>query len=118
MLPLPQDWSFEFPAPAKFYQNCFPQVLRYMNSVTNTDDELMATFWNATRRTRDKWETVHIQSSTGEWDYGKGIIKATGMDATIFAENLAQMNGRKDFPSTFGYFDEGSLSLRSESNDR
>lgn len=89
-----------------------------MNSVTNTDDELMATFWNATRRTRDKWETVHIQSSTGEWDYGKGIIKATGMDATIFAENLAQMNGLKDFPSTFGYFDEGSLSLRSESNDR
>jgi hypothetical protein len=107
MLPVPMDWSVEGSPPAQFYQHCLPQTLRYMSSVTDRSSELMAGFRNESVWTTDEWETAHIGSSTGEWDMGKEIIKATGMNSAIFAEQLADMNGNKPFPSTFGYFDEG-----------
>jgi len=109
MVPVPMDWAVEATPPAKFYQYCFPQVLRYMNSVTNTENEIFD-IWNATRpRTTDQWETVHIAASTGEWDCGKEIIKAAGFNAVMTAEHLGQLNGNKPFEHTFGYFDEGRL---------
>lgn len=107
MVPVPMDWAVEATPPAKFYQYCFPQVLRYMNSVTNTEDEIFD-LWNSTRpRTTDQWETVHIAASTGEWDYGKEIIRGAGFNAVMTAEHLAKLNGDKVFDHTFGYFDEG-----------
>jgi hypothetical protein len=108
MIPVPMDWAVEMTPPAKFYQYCLPQVLRYMTSVTDTTDEIDAIFNNSRPVTTDQWETVHIQSSTGQWDYGKEIIKATGFNSVITAEHLAELNGYKQFPSTFGYFDEGA----------
>jgi Sulfatase len=109
MVPVPMDWAIEIHPPAKFYQQCLPQVLRYMNTVTNTESELMAVFNGSVPTTTDHWDAVHIQSMTGEWDYGKEIIKATGFDSVIVAEHLAKFNGGKEFPSTFGYFDTGSF---------
>ena len=109
MLPVPMDWSVEGTPPAKFYQHCLPQVLRYMSSVTDRDSELVAGFRNESLWTTDQWETTHIASSTGEWDHGKEIIKGTGMNSAVFAEQIAEMNGNQSFPSTFGYFDEGRL---------
>jgi len=114
MLPVPMDWAVEGTPPAKFYQHCLPQVLRYMSSVTDRSSEVMAGFKNSSKwttadqwGTTDQWETTHIGSSTGEWDMGNEIIRATGMNSAIFAEQLAEMNGNQPFPSTFGYFDEG-----------
>ena len=102
------DWAVETTPPAKWYQHCLPQVLRYMSSVTDTESELMAVFTNDSRPpVTDQWETVHIQSSTGEWDYGKEIIKATGFHSAILGEQLKKLNGGVPFPSTFGYYDEG-----------
>ena len=102
------DWAVEITPPAEFYQYCLPQVFRHMSAVTDTESEIMAVFMNDSRpRTTDQWETVHIQSSTGDWDYGKEIIKAAGFHTLIRAEHLAQMNGDKEFPNTFGYYDEG-----------
>jgi hypothetical protein len=108
MVPVPMDWAVEAMPPAKFYQYCFPQVLRYMNSVTNLEKEIFDLFNSTRPRTTDQWETVHIGSSTGEWDYGKEIIKNTGIQAVMTAEHLAEMNGDKTFDHSFGYFDEGT----------
>ena len=108
MIPVPMDWAVESEPPAKWYQHCLPQILRYMGSATDTESELMAVFMNDSRpRTTDQWETVHIQSSTGDWDNGKKIIKGTGFNSVILAEHLMELNGGIEFPSTFGYFDEG-----------
>lgn len=110
MIPVPMDWAVESEPPAKWYQHCLPQVLRYMSSVTDRETEVMAFFKNATTpRTTDQWETVHVQSSTGEWDRGKEIIKGTGMNIAILGEQLAELNGDVPFPSTFGYYDEGTI---------
>ena len=114
---MPMDWSVEAMPPAKFYQHCFPQVIRYMNSVTDTKSEAMGIFNDTPPRTVDHWETVHIHSSTGEWDYAKKIIKAAGFNTVILAEELGEMNGYKTFPNTFGYFDDGNLSSKSNSRE-
>jgi hypothetical protein len=75
MLPVPMDWAVEGSPPAKFYQHCLPQTLRYMSSVTDRSSELMTGFRNESVWTTDEWETAHIGSRTGEWDMGKEIIK-------------------------------------------
>lgn len=107
-IPVPLDWTQEFSPPASGYQHCFPQVLRYLNSFSDTKDEIMDLYRNKIRRTTDKWETVHVHSSTGTWDWGREVIKDSGFDAVILAEEIAELNGGKEFPSTFGYFDDGS----------
>jgi hypothetical protein len=108
IIPAPLDWTVELVAPSAPYQHCLPQVFRYLSSVTNTEEELMDIFRNNSRpRTTDQWETVHIHSSTGEWDLGRDVIKSMGFNSVILAEQLAELNGRKQFPSTFGYFDDG-----------
>ena len=108
MLPVPIDWAVEFQPPAKYYQHCFPQVLRYMNSVTNTEAEMMAFFNGSRPNTTDQWETAHFQSMTGEWEDERGIIKACGFNSVFVAEDIAEFNGGQEFPTTFGYFDEGN----------
>ena len=70
----------------------------------------MSVYRNQSRRTTDKWETVHVHSSTGKWDYGREVIKDSGFDAVILAEDIWQLNGGQKYPSTFGYFDDGSRS--------
>jgi len=108
IIPAPLDWTRELEPPSEPYQHCLPQVFRYLASVTNTEEELMALFRNDSRpRTTDQWETVHIHSSTGEWDLGRDVIKSMGFNSVILAEQLAELNGYKEFPSTFGYFDDG-----------
>jgi hypothetical protein len=103
----PVDWTQE-KASGTPYNHCFPQVLRYLNTATNTESEIMNVYRNQSRRTTDKWETVHVHSSTGKWDYGRAVIKDSGFDAVILAEDIWQLNGGHEYPSTFGYFDDGS----------
>ena len=67
----------------------------------------MSVYRNKSRRTTDKWETVHVHSSTGKWDYGREVIKDSGFDAVILAEDIWALNGGHEYPSTFGYFDDG-----------
>ena len=111
MVPVPMDWAVEFMEPAKYYQHCLPQIFRYMNSVTDTHSEIMALFNGSRPRTTDQWETVHIQSMTGEWENEAGLLRATGFNTVITAEDIAQFNGDAPHPSTFGYFDEGIVLL-------
>jgi hypothetical protein len=108
-IPAPVDWTQEFTPPASGYQHCFPQVLRYLNSLSSTENEIMDSYKNKSRPTTDKWETVHVHSSTGTWDWGREVIKESGFDAIILAEEIYQLNGGKEYPSTFGYFDDGPL---------
>jgi hypothetical protein len=112
MVPVPMDWGVEAMPPAKFYQDCFPQVLRYMNSVTTTEQEIFGVFNGTRSRTTDQWETVHIGASTGEWDNGKELIRRAGFNAVMTAEHLAELNGHKGFVHSFGYFDEGCRHYR------
>jgi len=108
MVSVPMDWTVEHKGSAKYYQRCLPQVFRYMNSVTSTDDEFMALFQGERPNTTDQWETVHIQSMTGEWEDERGIIRDTGFNAVITAEQIAEFKGHQDYPTTFGWFDEGT----------
>jgi hypothetical protein len=105
------DWAVEFQGHAKYYQHCLPQAFRHMGSVTNTGNELMALFNGSRPNTTDQWETIHIQSMTGKWEDEAGIIRACGFNSVITAEDIAEFNGHQDFPSIFGYFDEGIVTL-------
>jgi hypothetical protein len=106
---VPVDWTLE-KSTGTPYQHCFPEVLRYLNTVSNTEDEVMTVYENKSVRTTDKWENVHVHSSTGKWDFGRPVIKDSGFDAVILAEDIWQLNGGMDYPSTFGYFDDGAPS--------
>lgn len=112
MIPAPLDWTVEMRSPSKSYQYCLPQIINYLSSVADTETELMDLFRNNSRpRTGEQWETVHIHSSTGEWDWGKEVIKNGGFNSVILAEQMAELNGGAAYPSTFGYFDDGPFVL-------
>ena len=111
MLPLPLDWSAEIEPPAKFYQHCLPKVFRHVNSVTDTSDEIAGFLHGEHPATTDQWETAHFQSMTGEWEDELGIYKACGFSSVFDAERILTFKEGEDkeFPSVFGYFDEGRL---------
>lgn len=93
------------------YQHCLPQVFRYMNSVTDTESEILA-LHNGTRpRTTDMWETVHIESATGVYDHEKDILQRVGFNTVITAEELGETANLGEFDSPMGYFDERGLEL-------
>jgi hypothetical protein len=108
-LALPIDFSVEFEDPARMYQHCLPQVFRYMNSVTDTESEILA-LHNGTRpRTTDMWETVHIESATGVYDHEKDILQRVGFNTVITAEELGEVANLGDFDTPLGYYDERGL---------
>lgn len=78
-----------------------------MNLVTNTESEINAIFNNSRPSTTDNWETIHLQAMTGEWDNEKHILKSAGFNTLFNAESLDNLNGKKPYDSSFGYFDEG-----------
>lgn len=78
-----------------------------MNLVTNTESEINAIFNNSRPSTTDNWETIHVQTMTGEWDNEKHILKGAGFETLFNAESLDNLNGEKPYESAFGYFDEG-----------
>jgi len=120
MLPVPRDWSVEASAPAHWYQACIPEVLRHINLVTNRDAEIVNIFNDSMTSTNDFWETIHIQSMSGEWDSDREVYKRMGFGTVFTAEEIARFNGNKNYESDFGYFDEGislarcSLTIRLE----
>jgi hypothetical protein len=107
MLPVPRDWSVEAKPHASWYQPCLPEVLRRINLVTNRDGEIVDIFNDSAKSTSDIWETLHIQSMSGEWDYDRELYKRMGFDAIVTAEEIGMFNGHKEWESDFGYFDEG-----------
>jgi hypothetical protein len=113
MLPIPADFSVEIEPPAKFYQHCLPQVFRHLNSVTDISEEISSFLHGKPSETTDQWETAHFQSMSGEWEDEIGILKAVGFSSVFDAEKISQFNGGEEFPSSFGYFDEGSYFLAS-----
>ena len=78
-----------------------------MNLVTNTDSEINALFNNSRSSTTDYWETVYVQSMTAVWDDGVNILKNSGFSTLITSAIMGEFNGKKQFDSDFGYFDEG-----------
>jgi hypothetical protein len=107
MLPVPSDFFVENHEGAQLYQHCLPQVFRYISSVTNTDAAIIALFNGSRPRTTDQWETIHIQSMTAEFGDERKFLKEAGFGSVISAEEIAAFNGDKEYPSTFGYWDEG-----------
>jgi hypothetical protein len=110
MLPIPSDFFVENSQPGQFYQHCLPQVFRYLNTVSHIDDEIFAAFNGSRRQTTDRWETIHIQSMTADFGDEKTFLRNAGFSALISAEEIAKYNGGLEFPSVFGYWDEGTLS--------
>jgi len=111
MLPVPIDWAVEIEPPATFYQECLPKAFRYINTVTDISQETVGVCNDTAPPTTDRWETAHFQSMTGEWEDEAGILKATGFESVFLAEDIRQFkeqNGSDtQFPSIFGYYDEG-----------
>lgn len=108
-LALPIDFSVEFEDPARMYQHCLPQVFRYMNSVTDTESEILALHNDSRPRTTDMWETVHIESATGAYDHEKDILQRVGFNTVITAEELGEVGKLGDFDTPLGYYDERGL---------
>ena len=44
---------------------------------------------------------------TGEWDNESTLLKSAGFSTLFNAESLDNLNGKKAYDSSFGYFDEG-----------
>jgi len=111
------DWAVENVPPATFYQHCLPRTFRYLNTVGDHSSEVFDTLNSQQPRTTDQWETAHFQSMTGQWEDEAGLLKKTGFQSTFLAEEIWRFKIAQgvdaDFPTTFGYFDEGSLSLLS-----
>lgn len=111
MLPIPRDWSVEAAPPSTWYQRCLPDAFRHLNLVTDTKPEIIALFNDSEPSTTDHWETIHLMSTTGDWDSDRQLLKSAGFDTVITAEDLGLFNGEKPFESAFGYFDEGRYLL-------
>jgi len=91
------------------YQTCLPQVFRHINTVTNTESEILA-IANSTRpRITDNWETVHVETATGVYDHEKEILQRAGFSTVVTAEDVDELMGLGEFDSPLGYYDERSL---------
>ena len=92
------------------YQHCLPQVFRYINSVTDTEAEMLAITNNTRPSITDSWESMYIGSSTAVYDHEKELIQSFGFDTVITAEALQTYNENLgEFDTAFGYFDEIGL---------
>jgi hypothetical protein len=107
MLAVPEDWFVEIDEPARLYQHCLPKVFRHVNSVTDTGAEIFALLNGSRPETTDYWETAHFQSMTGRYEDEAGLLRTAGFSTVITAEELAELNGYQEHPSTYGYYDEG-----------
>jgi phosphoglycerol transferase MdoB-like AlkP superfamily enzyme len=82
-----------------------------MNSVTNTENEILAVHNYTRPRTTDQWETVHIESATGVYDHEKDILQKAGFNTVVTAEELGEIKKLGEFDSALGYYDERGLEL-------
>jgi phosphoglycerol transferase MdoB-like AlkP superfamily enzyme len=80
-----------------------------MNSVTNTEKEILELVNGTRPRTTDFWETVHIETATGEYDHEKDILQTAGFNTVITAEDLGAAKHLGEWPSALGYYDERGL---------
>lgn len=112
MLPVPMDWFIENFEPAKLYQHCLPQVFRYMDAVSNTTGEMIDVFSGSPPEVTDQWDTVHIQSMTGDYGAETKFFKDAGFGKVLASEEMSTLNGGKEWPSTYGFFDEGDYLTR------
>lgn len=112
MIGLPMDFGAEIRGNAKYYQTCLAQVLREINSVTDLDDEILASF-NGTKgnTTSDQWKTSHITASSCVWDNHKEMLRRIGYDTLIDAEFMKQVNSSMEFGHFQGFWDEGTFSF-------
>lgn len=108
-VPLPIGFTVEAKAPAKFYQHCLPEVFRYLNTVTNTEEEILAIVNGTRPRTSDHWETIHIQTAIGSYELEKKILQSVGFDAVVTGDEIASLYDLGEYDHPFGYFDEHSL---------
>jgi len=109
MVPVPSDFFVENVEAGQFYQQCLPQVFRYISSVAFMDEEIIALFNGSRPATTDQWETLHIQSMTADFGEERQFLRNAGYGTIFAAEDLAKFNGNKEYPSTYGYWDEDSL---------
>jgi len=82
--------------PAHWYQACIPEVLLHINLVTNRDTEIVNIFNDSMTSTNDFWETIHIQSMSGEWDSDREVYKRMGFGTVFKAEEIERFNGNKN----------------------
>lgn len=80
-----------------------------MNSVTNTESEILALHNDTRPRTTDMWETVHIETATGVYDHEKDILQRVGFNTVITAEEIGEVANLGEFDTPLGYFDERGL---------
>jgi phosphoglycerol transferase MdoB-like AlkP superfamily enzyme len=80
-----------------------------MNSVTSTEEELLAIVNGIRPNTTDQWETVHVQSAIGSYEYEKKILQTAGFNTVVTADELDMLWNIGEFNHPFGYFDDYAL---------
>jgi len=118
MIPTPSDGTWEFGAPAQFYQRCVPEIFRLVNSVTDVSREILDFEYGNRTATTDMWETAHFQSMTTDWEEELDMLKSFGFSSVFDGNCLAKFNGNKEFDHAFGYFDEGTVLVSSYIDSR
>jgi phosphoglycerol transferase MdoB-like AlkP superfamily enzyme len=80
-----------------------------MNSVAETESELISIIRGSRPPTTDHWETVFTHSSAGQFDNGKRILQYAGFDAAVTAEELGKEHRISEYDQPLGFFDDLSL---------
>src|SRR5271170_4402482 len=109
-LGLPIDWTVEMEEPAKLYQHCLPQVLRQINSITDTWQETFGIMNGTPPAVTDTWETAHISTNLGEYDHERELYEAFGFQSVITSEDIGNLlpgHPKVDFP--LGYYDDRGM---------
>jgi phosphoglycerol transferase MdoB-like AlkP superfamily enzyme len=71
------------------------------------EGEFQAILNGSRLKTTDQWETAHFQSMTAEFGNEERFFRDLGFGTIFSAEHMTERNGGKEYPSTFGYWDEG-----------
>ena len=78
-----------------------------MDAVSNTTDEMIDVFKGSRPLVTDQWDTIHLQSMTGDYGSESKFFKNAGFGKVFASEQMWSFNGGRKWPSTYGYFDEG-----------
>ena len=101
------DWTVEVVPPAKLYQRCLPDVLRKINAITSSQDEVLDTLNSTPRTVTDLWEPAYFSTAGGIYDYERELLQSFGFNTVVGAEDLQNLlPTHPEFDFSMGYYDD------------
>jgi hypothetical protein len=71
--------------------------------------EMLAIINDTRPELTDMWETIHVETATGEWDHEKELLETVGFSTVVTAEEIGEARHLGEWDGTTGYLDEYGL---------